>query len=250
MKRIALAQMNIEYGNFEKNVSSARLFIQNAVDAHCNLILLPELWSSGFDLHSCEKYALQNPSLISELQSISDEKHLTICGSFIEKVDGNFFNAFKTIQPHSSIVSYHKKHLFHLMREDKYFSPGDDPQPFTTILGLTGMSVCFDLRFPELFRNLSAQGVQSYLLSSHWPLVRINHWVILLQARAIENQAFMIAANSVGVSGKDAYGGHSAVIAPDGEILCRASENEEELLCVDIDPMLVDLIREKFLIRR
>lgn len=250
MKKIALAQMNIEYGNFERNVSITQSFINSAISEHCDLILFPELWSSGFDLHQIEKYASQNSTLTSQLQTIANQSNITICGSLIEKRNGNYFNSFTTIQPSQPITTYFKNHLFQLMHEDQYFTPGKEPVPLTTILGKTGMSICFDLRFPELFRQLLTQGVESYLLTSHWPLARIHHWDILLQSRAIENQAFMIAVNSVGQSGHDTYGGHSALIAPDGEILIQAPADEENIFITEIDPDSVKRVREKFVIQR
>lgn len=250
MKKIALGQLNIEYGNFQRNVISAEKMIQSAVTEKCDLILLPELWSSGFDLHHLEDHANNNIEVITHLQSISDRSSITICGSFIEKQDSHFYNSFVTIQPHQPIIRYHKIHLFQLMHEEKYFTPGIASFPFSSTLGKAGMSICFDLRFPEQFRDLSAQGVEVYLMVAHWPLVRINHWQVLLQARAIENQAFMIAVNSVGKSGKDLYGGHSMVIAPDGEILLNASPNEENLFITEIDESSTRSLREKFVINR
>ena len=87
-------------------------------------------------------------------------------------------------------------------------------------------------------------------MSAHWPLVRISHWDILLQARAIENQAYMIAVNSVGQSGKEIYGGHSAMIAPDGEVLLRSPSDEEGLFIGEIEPDKVKALRDKFVLRR
>jgi predicted amidohydrolase len=88
------------------------------------------------------------------------------------------------------------------------------------------------------------------MMSAHWPLSRINHWDVLLQARAIENQAYMIAVNSVGQSGKDIYGGHSTVIAPDGEIIFRAPLDEDGLFVVEIETGKVKTLRQNFVIRR
>lgn len=250
MKKIALAQMNVEYGNMQKNIAAAEGMIYTAVDKQCDLILLPELWSSGFDYHHLNDYADQNCALIAKLQSIADQSNITICGTFIEKQDIRFYNSFITLQPRLPQTRYFKKHLFALMHEDSYFTPGKTSNPFSSILGQTGMSVCFDLRFSDFFLDLRLQGAECFLMSAHWPLARINHWDILLQARAIENQAYMIAVNSVGQSGKDIYGGNSMVIAPDGEIVLRAPNDEEGLFIAEIDPDKVKKIREKFVILR
>jgi omega-amidase len=250
MKKIALAQMNVDYGNMQKNIAAAKLWINSAIEQKCELVMLPELWSTGFDYHHLDEYADQNFLLITYLQEIADTSGIAICGTFIEKQGTNFYNSFNTLQPKKPRTRYFKNHLFSLMHEDKYFTAGEVSIPFKSPLGCTGMSVCFDLRFPELFLDMRLHGAEFFLLSAHWPLARINHWDILLQARAIENQAYMIAVNSVGQSGKDIYGGHSAIIAPDGEIILRAPSDEEGLFTAEIDPGKVRNLRDKFLFRK
>ncbi|PKN97413.1 MAG: carbon-nitrogen hydrolase [Chloroflexi bacterium HGW-Chloroflexi-4] len=249
MKKIGLAQMNVEYGNMQKNVAVGKALINSAKEQKCDLVLLPELWSSGFDYHHLDDATENNCLLINYLQEISDISGITICGTFIEKQDSQFFNSFNTFQPKFTRIRYYKNHLFARMHEDDYFTAGEAPIPFKSILGKTGMSICYDLRFPELFLNLRLHETEIFLMSAHWPLSRINHWDVLLQARAIENQAYMIAVNSVGQSGNDIYGGHSTVIAPDGEILFRAPADKEGLFVVDIDPGKVKDLRQYFVIR-
>lgn len=250
MKKIALTQMNVEYGNIQKNIMVAENFINSAITQKCDLVLLPELWSTGFDYHHLEEYAQQNYALIMHLQEVSNQTGIIISGSFIEKQGSQFFNSFNTLQPNLPRARYFKNHLFTPMREDKYFTAGELSLPFKTPLGMTGMSVCYDLRFPELFLDMRLHDVEVFLMSAHWPLVRINHWDVLLQARAIENQAYMIAVNSVDQSGKDSYGGHSTVIAPDGEMLIQAPSDQDGLFVVEIEPNRVREWREKFVITR
>ncbi len=249
MKKIALAQMNIEYGNFQRNVAVASQMIDSAADKGCDLILLPELWSTGFDYKHVQDSSNHNADLILYLQTISDMKNLSICGSYIEQLKGAFFNSAVLIQPNQSPMRYQKVHLFRLMHEDSHFSPGTLCIPFQSVLGNVGLAICFDLRFPELFLNLANQGAETFLMMAHWPLSRIRHWDILLQSRAIENQTYFCAVNSCGQSGKDIFGGHSAVISPDGEVILRGS-NDEELLVAEIDPSLPATTRNKFMIKR
>jgi omega-amidase len=246
MKKIALAQMNVEYGNVQKNILTAKKFISEAINQRCDLVMLPELWSTGFDYHHLEEYSDLNFSLINDFQKLSNDSEITICGSFIEKLGCQYFNSFNTLQPNVPRTRYFKNHLFKIMHEDKYFTPGELSIPFKSSLGQTGMSICYDLRFPEFFLDLRLHDAEVFLLSAHWPIARITHWDILLQARAIENQAYMIAVNSVGQSGKENYGGHSALIAPDGEIIIRAPADEEGLFVAEIDPSRVRSLREKF----
>ncbi len=104
MKKIALGQMNIEYGNIQRNVKTATDFLRAAIAERCDLLLLPELWSTGFELRSLEEYSQQNMKLIKQLQSLSDQSNITICGSFIENQNGRFYNSFNTIQPHQPVL--------------------------------------------------------------------------------------------------------------------------------------------------
>lgn len=250
MKRIGLAQMNIVYGNMDLNFAKMNELLKTAINERCDLLLLPELWSSGFDLHHMDEVSKFNFSLREELQEVSNDQNLSIGGTFIEYEENVFFNTLFLLIPHQHYIKYQKQHLFAPMNEDKYFTPGKRSIPQESLLGITGMAVCFDLRFPEHFLELSRRGVEFFLISAHWPKARIHHWDILLQARAIENQAYVIAVNSVGISGKDNYGGTSMVVAPDGEIILRAPENEEGLFIADIETDLVQKIRKTFVMKR
>jgi len=246
MKRIALAQMNIEYGNYEKNVAVIKECLSTAIDQKCDVVLMPELCSSGFDLHHVSDYPSKNLQLLSYLQDTANKKRISIGGSFIVSEREKFYNSFRYIQPEKTEAVYHKNHLFALMHEDRYFSPGSTSIPFDSTLGKSGAAICYDLRFPSHFSELSKQGVEFFFLPAHWPISRISHWDILLQARAIENQAFMIAVNSVGKSGKDVYGGHSMIIAPDGEIVLQAPDDEEGVYIIEIDTTKASRIRKEF----
>lgn len=242
--------MNIVYGNMDINVAKMNELLITAINERCDLMVLPELWSSGFDLHHMGEVSKSNITLLENLQKVSNDQNISIGGTYIEKEDNVFFNTLFLIMPHQHYKKYRKRHLFAPMNEDKYLTPGNSSIPHESLLGNTGMAVCFDLRFPEHFLELRQKGVECFLISAHWPKARIHHWDILLQARAIENQAYVIAVNSVGKSGKDDYGGNSVVVAPDGEIILRAPENEEGLFFADIEPGLVQNIRKTFIIQR
>ena len=250
MKKIALAQINIEYGNFDRNVSIMENCLSSACEQHCDLVMMPELWSSGFDLHNIDDYPKKNSELLDHFQSIADDKHISIGGSLITKDGTSFYNTFYYLHPHQTKIFYYKKHLFALMHEDRYFTPGKQSIPFESVLGSSAAAICYDLRFPDHFSSLTFRGVEAFLLPAHWPLARIHHWDVLLQARAIENQAYMIAVNSVGKSGKDVYGGHSMVIAPDGEILLQCPADQDGLFTVEIDPGRPAKVREDFPMKR
>jgi predicted amidohydrolase len=135
------------------------------------------------------------------------------------------------------VTTYRKIHLFGFAEGERtVMSGGNELVVIDTPLGTTGLATCYDLRFPELFRALTAAGATAFLVSSGWPLSRIEHWDILARARAIEDQAWVIACNEVGTQGADnvGLGGHSVVIDPRGTVIAQAGETEE-ILYAEID---------------
>jgi predicted amidohydrolase len=135
-------------------------------------------------------------------------------------------------------------HLFRLMAEEKYLAPGEAATLADTPWGKIGMAICYDLRFPELFRRYALGGAQLILVPAEWPHPRRAHWQTLLRARAIENQCFVAACNRVGTTGNSTFFGASAVIDPWGETLIEGGE-AEMILTVTIDLALVDSVRRR-----
>ena len=121
------------------------------------------------------------------------------------------------------------------MNEDRYLTAGDTSVLANTPWGKTGLAICYDLRFPELFRTYALSGGSLVVLSAEWPLKRISHWETLLRARAIENQIFFAAANCVGMSANETFGGTSMVISPWGEIVGKANSHDEQIITTEVD---------------
>lgn len=240
---ISLVQMHIEPGNLQKNVATAFSMIENAAEQKSTIVLLPELWSSGYDLEKAERYAGDTPEILKSLTQLSQQYQIYIGGSLLEKSHQGIFNTFYWISPTQEILTYRKIHLFRLMEEDRWLSPGERLQIVPTHFGQAGLAICYDLRFPELFRRYALNGATVFLLSAEWPLKRIHHWQTLLRARAIENLCFLFAVNCVGPAYKDVFGGASAVISPWGETLAEGSQTEEELISVPIEPSQVERAR-------
>jgi omega-amidase len=245
MKKIALAQMRIDYQNAENNISTARDMLDLAVNKHCDCIIFPELWSTGFRLENHQVFSIINRSLLEELQLFSDGNDLEIFGSYLIQRDKRYFNEFVALCPHSKPFSYDKINLFPTLLEPVYLQPGDTTRLFESKLGCCGASICFDLRFPWIYKELAQKGAQFLIIPAHWPIARIHHWDILIQARAIETLSFVIAVNSVGKSGNIAFGGHSSVISPDGDIIFQANSPTEDIFIVEIDPTLIQRVRDK-----
>ena len=132
-------------------------------------------------------------------------------------------------------MQYDKIHLFRLMDEHLWMSAGSNTTHADLCDVKTGLAICYDLRFPEIFRHYALNQVNLILIPAEWPIIRIEHWKILLKARAIENQCFIAAVNTVGKSGSNTFGGSSAVIDPWGNVLIEGSQQDESLLNVEID---------------
>lgn len=210
------------------------------------LILFPELWSSGYDLKNGMSHSHANLAILGELSRMAQEHQIFIGGSLLEDLSGKLYNTFYLLPPDGGQgAKYQKLHLFRLMHENRWLQPGKETCLVDLSWGKAGLAVCYDLRFPELFRTYALSGAQIVLLVSEWPLSRIAHWKTLLQARAIENQMYLAAVNCVGSAGKETFGGSSAVIDPWGELLVQGSEHEEQLLITELDLAQVEQVRQK-----
>lgn len=215
-----------------------------------DLVMLPELWSTAaFDL-SCARTHAQpfDCDLVSRMSDMARSNRVWLHGgSFAEIADsGQHFNTSVLFAPDGSIAAtYRKIHVFGYGGEAELMSAGDDLVVVDTPLGPTGLATCYDLRFPEQFRALAARGAQAFLITSGWPTKRIEAWDVLVQARAIEDQAWVVACNQVGMQKGVQLGGHSAVIDPIGAVVSRAGA-EETTLHATIDPSAVAEWREEF----
>ena len=142
------------------------------------------------------------------------------------------------------VATYSKLHLFRLMAEEKFLTAGEGPTIVETPWGKMGLAICYDLRFPELFRWYALNGVSAVIIPAEWPHPRLMHWRTLLRARAIENQMFIIACNRVGSKGNDRFFGHSAIVDPWGETIIEGGESEM-LLTATVDLASVEAVRKK-----
>ncbi len=218
--------------NFERVANAAR----EAAKRGSDILLLPELWASGYDLPNCKEYASGVDSGDFErLRRLAKQYKLMIGGSLLEAAKGKVFNTFvlfdKAGEP---VASYRKIHLFSLLRENDYLAAGNRIVLADTPFGKLGMTICYDLRFPELYRLLALQGAEIIFNVAEWPERRINHWDILLKTRAIENQVFIAAVNKVGESSGARLGGHSVILDPWGREVVFGSTHEV-LLTAGID---------------
>ncbi len=242
-------QFDVHYGETGKNLSrvTAGLAEIAASNRHVSpgIIVLPELWATGFAYDKLSVLAGEIPAVLEKLHELAAKYRVFIAGSLPEYHDNRYYNTLYITGPEGSAGTYRKQRLFGPMGEDTFFTPGTDAEPVQTALGPVAGLVCYDLRFPELLRQQSALGANLLVVPAHWPAARIDHWRILVQARAIENQMFVVAANRCGTSNETLFGGHSMIVGPDGSILLEAGDGEAATGTV-LEPAMVSDARILF----
>lgn len=223
MLKAGVVQLDIRFADVELNVAAACDGIDHLAGRGAEIILLPELWSSGFDNKNLLANAKKTPAILEKLTKKAEKYNMIIAGSLPELSGGKIYNTLYLINKNGDIAeSYRKIHLFTPTGENDYFAPGNKEVVAKTSIGPVGLMTCYDLRFPELCRSLALQGAIIVLISAEWPLERIEHWDILLKARALENQLFIIAANICGQDPTIVYGGCSQIVSPQGKVLAKA----------------------------
>lgn len=226
----AAIQFNITLGEIDRNLAKAEAALRRAAARGAQLAVLPEMWSAGFAYRKLPELAAETPRVLDVIAGLSAELGLTVVGSLPELVDGRVCNTAFVTDRGVLAGFYRKLHLFSLMNEHENIAAGQRSAVVETSVGRLGLAVCYDLRFPELFRKLALDGAEIVCLPGEWPAPRQLHWRTLLRARAIENQCFVIAANCCGRQGKLDFFGMSLIIAPRGELLAEADDFATELV--------------------
>lgn len=243
--RISLGQMRIKLARVEDNLEKAERMIAGAAADESQLILLPELWSTGYDLENAGDYADDlGAGMFAQISQLARENRMAVFGSILERRGDQYLNCAAYYDAEGGLAGvYRKIHLFRLFDEHLWLGEGDAPATMDLPWGAAGLSICYDLRFPELFRRYAVEhGAKLILICAEWPLVRVEHWRTLLIARAIENQCYVAATNSCGDTGGAVFAGHSMIVDPWGKVLVEAGE-DEALLTAEIDLDEVDRVR-------
>src|SRR5688572_30161681 len=194
---ISLGQMNIVLGDVRKNTARVQEWTEEAARRGSHLVLFPELWSTGYALAQGKELATPlGAGLFADLAALAQQQKISITGSILEKRGIEVANSAAFFAPNGRTLGvYRKIHLFRLMDEDRYLQPGESALALDLPWGRTGLAICYDLRFPELFRRYAVEGAKMIVIPAEWPMARIEHWRLLLQARAIENQCYVVACN-------------------------------------------------------
>ncbi|MDH5297990.1 MAG: D-glycero-beta-D-manno-heptose 1-phosphate adenylyltransferase [Desulfobulbaceae bacterium] len=243
-------QFDVRSGDIDANLARVEEGLARLAPQSPGLVVLPELWATGFAYDRLEELSQRTPDILAALTRLAGRHNILLAGSLPEAVDGGdgplyHHNTLYLTGPEGVMGHYRKQHLFAPMAEDRHFSPGTSPHPLATPFGRVAPLICYDLRFPELAKGMAGQGASILVVSAQWPALRSEHWQTLVRARAMENQMFAIACNRCGTTGDTTFAGQSLIVAPDGTILAKGGTGEEAR-GVALDPSMLAEVRGRF----
>jgi predicted amidohydrolase len=244
--KVAVVQHTIVWEDPVATCAHVEPMIASAAGSGARLVVLPEMFSTGFSMRSTDIAASLDGVAASCMRTSAVEHGCWVCGSVALSFDDALpTNSLLLFSPDGLLQRYDKRHPFSYGREHEHYSAGE-ALVTVDIDGLrAALFVCYDLRFADDFWRLAPE-VDAYVVVANWPAARKEHWKALLAARAIENQAYVIAANRVGADGNGvAHDGDSVILDPLGRPLAAASIGET-VLVADVDPAEVTKVRERF----
>lgn len=243
-------QFKVRFGDVDTNIAKVKALFEENDLQDTDIVVLPEMWTTGYDLENIDKYACNNlepaRSIISELAVKYDVNIAAGSVANIKDDTKDVYNTAFVIDRSGELVyEYSKIHLVPMLNEPKYLTGGTEKTDTFELDGETfGIVICYDLRFPELFRDLALKGATSIFVVAEWPLARKNHWETLLSARAIENQCYIIGLNTYGAIGDQAFAGCSVIFGPFGDTVDEADEDSEAIITGTTDGNEVERIRK------
>ncbi|MCK9909665.1 carbon-nitrogen family hydrolase, partial [Microbacteriaceae bacterium K1510] len=201
----------------------------------------------SFDRYLEEAERIDGPFVQRFSAKAKQLKTHLFAGSFVERDGDRYYNTSLLFDPEGKLIgTYRKVHLFRYgSAEGQLLTAGEQATVVETSFGKVGLSTCYDLRFPELFRKQVDQGAEMLLVTSAWPHQRLSHWNLFNRARALENQCFLISCNCVGTTRNVLMGGHSQVVDPWGVVVASGGEHET-VVKAEIDLDQIGHIRDVF----
>lgn len=226
----ALLQWNVVRGDSDANLERAQALLE-ALPERPGLVLLPELFSTGYALENAPELAKRAPATLEAVAAWARDRGCLVAGSLLHPWEGGVANAAFLVEPGPTRHPlYPKVHLFRPMNEHRYLVPGRAPMVWESSLGRLAVATCYDLRFPVFCRRLALAGAEALLVPAEWPAPRTPHWEVLLRARAVENAWFVLGANRTGRDGETVFEGASQAVDPWGEVLAHAGRGEGAVL--------------------
>jgi omega-amidase len=248
--KIAAAQIACALGDIDANVRKIRDFVSRAKDVGAELIVFPEMADTGYSMPVIQKQATPwSEGAVPELQKIAQTFSIAIICGVSEREGALIYNSQVFVGPNGNIVAkYRKSHLFSPppIEEHKCFSPGGEFCTFAMNEFRFALSICYDLRFPEMFRTQAVNdNANVFVISSAWPFPRMEHLRALALARAIENQSYVILSNRVGRDDGVSFCGSSAIVDPYGVLIAAASADREELISAELSQDVIESVRTR-----
>ena len=232
-----IVQSEAAIGDIEANINKVTAILEDSRQSYSDIIILPELWSIGWDCHNFDKYAedINNSKYVEFLQKIAVKYNSNIIGgsSILRKNKEKIKNTCVIVNRCGEIITFYDKyHLFSLRGESEgaYLEPGMSPVIAKTDIGNIGISTCYDIRFPEMFRLYAYNGADLMVNMAAWPLDFIDEYIILSRARAIENQIYFVNASLTGkINDKFDFAGGSMIVDFHGRVIDKLGREEKVL---------------------
>jgi predicted amidohydrolase len=244
---ITLIQSLLHWENKAANLQMLEQKI-NSIKEKTEVVILPEMFSTGFSMKPAALAESMDGETVKWMSKLAAEKKIILTGSFIAEDSGRYYNRLVWMLPNGQFGVYDKRHLFAFAGEDKHYTAGAKRLIASAKGWKINLQVCYDLRFPAWARQQSGKGDPEYdiiIYVANWPERRSHAWKTLLQARAIENQCYVIGVNRVGNDGNNIYhSGDSMVIDPMGEVLYH-KKDEEDIFTIQLDKAHLQAVRDK-----
>lgn len=241
--RVSLVQTDLLWESPAANCAHLEEQIQFLM-GHTDLIILPEMFTTGFSMNDKGAEIMNGPSL-AWMKLMASRLNVLLIGSIKIKENGHFFNRMLAVYPDGNFIHYDKKHLFRMGNEHEFYTAGDTNCVISYLGWKISLFICYDLRFPIWSRNSQLQ-YDLAIYAANWPAPRANAWSTLLKARAIENLAYVAGVNRIGIDGNQlSYQGDSALISFKGDALLDL-ENQIAIQTYSISKDDLDDFREKF----
>ncbi len=220
--RFYLVQTSLTWEDSESN---HKALAERLTHVQGGVIVLPEMFSTGFSMASEKLAQKMDGATVSWMQEMAREHDAIVCGSVIISSGDEYYNRFLWVEPGQEPLCYDKRHLFRMAEEDRFYSAGEQRLIINSNKIRICPQVCYDLRFPVWSRNDGSIDVLLYV--ANWPEARREHWLTLLKARAIENLCYVVGVNRTGTDGNDVtYSGDSCVIDYRGETVVDMGDVE------------------------
>ena len=224
---VACLQVDIQFGHPEQNKKIILNTLDEAMEKSPDVIVLPELWTTGYDLERLNEIADIDGNDTKQFIGLLAKQYKVniIAGSIAKKVDERITNTTYIFNREGKVISeYSKAHLFKLMNEHLYLQHGNTKGQFELEGTLAASLICYDIRFPEWVQAHTTNEARANIIFivAQWPLARLDHWLTLLRSRAIENQCYIVACNRSGNDPNNQFAGHSVIYNPWGEVVAEA----------------------------